>query len=155
MTYNMQHVMTYHVRYLTLALLIAVLPSLVNGQTSYNPGKVVYDVTAATANEINHLLDRAALLQKTYHNDSFAAEIILVIHEDAIPLFSKTRAVGAQLQQRAQSLTLGEIINFRVCAASARMQGFKTSDFPAFIKIVPMADAEIIQLQNNGYAYLR
>ena len=151
----MQPEMIHHTRYLILSLIVSIMPAHATAQTNYAPAKVVYDVTAATANDMNHLLDRAALLQKTYHNDSFAAEIVFVIHEGAIPFFSKTKTTGTALQKRAKNLTLGEIINFRVCAASARMQGFKTSDFPTFIKIVPMADAEIIQLQNHGYAYLR
>lgn len=155
MIYNMQTDMLHHTRHLLLALLVSIMPALVSAQTSYAPAKVVYDVTAVTVKEINHLLDRAVLLQKTYHDDSFAAEIVLVIHDRAIPLFAKTKESSQQILKRAKSLTLGEIIKFKLCAASARMQGFKTAVFPAFIEIVPMADAEIIQLQNQSYAYLR
>jgi hypothetical protein len=35
------------------------------------------------------------------------------------------------------------------------MQGYKSTDFPSFVKVVPMADAEIVMLQQQGYAYLR
>jgi intracellular sulfur oxidation DsrE/DsrF family protein len=57
--------------------------------------------------------------------------------------------------RRAESLTLGEITEFRLCSASARLQGFDAGDFPAFVKLVPMADAELVRLQGEGYAYLK
>ena len=57
--------------------------------------------------------------------------------------------------RRARSLSMGEIIQFRICKASANMQGYKKEDIQDFASMVPMADAEIIQLQNEGFAYLR
>ena len=44
---------------------------------------------------------------------------------------------------------LGDIIQFRICQASAQLQGFDDQDFYEFAEMVPMADAEIIQLQNK------
>jgi len=123
--------------------------------SDYQPSKVVYDVSTADTDELNRLLDRAGLLQIMYGNDPFDASIILVIHEGAIPLFARTDTKHNQLMQLAQSLTAGEIIQFRLCAASARMQGYSDGDFDDFITVVPMADAEIVQLQRDGYAYLR
>jgi len=49
---------------------------------------------------------------------------------------------------------MGEVIQFRLCQASAKMQGYSRRDFEDFIKLVPMADAEIVRLQHGGYAYL-
>ena len=118
------------------------------------PSKVVYDVSNADPDELNRLLDRASLLQIMYGNDPFDASIVLVVHEGAIPLFVKTNDKHGQLMQRAVSLTAGEIIEFRLCGASARMQGFGESNFHEFVTMVPMADAEIVQLQQDGYAYL-
>jgi intracellular sulfur oxidation DsrE/DsrF family protein len=121
----------------------------------YSPAKAVYDVSTADATEFGHILDRISLLERLYDNNSFEASIIMVIHEGAIPLFVKTNQPHAELMQRAEGLTLGDTIKFRICAASAKMQGFSNKDFPTFTTLVPMADAEIIQLQNQGYAYLR
>jgi intracellular sulfur oxidation DsrE/DsrF family protein len=128
---------------------------LVCAEQTYNPSKVVYDVSTPVAEELGHLLDRASLLQNVYDNNSFEASIVVVVHEGAIPLFAKTSDKHQALRQRANSLSLGEIIQFRVCAASAKMQGYKSTDFPSFVKVVPMADAEIVMLQQQGYAYLR
>lgn len=162
--------MSKRTAYQILLCLFAMAPAISNAQQYYSqryysqqyysqqyyaPSKVVYDVSSSDTSELSHILDRASLLQKIYHNDSFDASIILVVHEGAIPLFVKNNKIQHELMQRVKSLTLGEIIQIRVCEASANMQGFYKDDFDSFIQIVPMADAEIIELQNNGYAYLK
>lgn len=131
------------------------ISAISHAEKTYSPAKVVYDVPTSDTIELDHILDRTSLLQRIYDNNSFEASIILVIHEGAIPLFSKTKLQNTKLLQRAKDLTLGGIIEFRICAASAKMQGFGSEDFPAFTTLIPMADAEIIQLQNQGYAYLQ
>lgn len=139
-----------------LAILILTLswPFQSNAEKTYTPGKVVYDITTPNSSEFNLFLDRVSLLQKIYNNDTFDAEIILVLHEGVIPLLVKNNLKTKTLQQRAKSLALGEMIVFRVCRASAKMQGYSEKDFHSYFTLVPMADAEIIQLQHQGYAYL-
>lgn len=57
---------------------------------------------------------------------------------------------------RAQSLSAGDVMEFRICKASAQLQGFKPGDIHDFIKMVSMADAEIVHLQQEaGFAYMR
>lgn len=134
---------------LLLSFIFAVAPA----RSEYQPSRVVYDVSTPDAEELNRLLDRAALLQVMYDNDPFEASIVLVVHEGAVPLFA--RGEHERLMQRAASLAVAEIIRFRLCRASARIQGYDSSDFHEFVTVVPMADAEIVQLQQEGYAYLR
>ena len=125
-------------------------------QKAYQPAKVVYDVSSSDSKALAHIFDRASMLQNVYQNDSFEASIVFVIHEGAIPLFSnRDKNQHSELMRRARSLSMGEIIQFRVCKASARMQGYKKEDLHDFVSMVPMADAEIVQLQHEGYAYLR
>jgi len=122
-------------------------------QVNYNPAKVVYDVSSSDPVALGHILDRINMLQNVYNNDTFEASIIVVIHEEAIPLF---KAGGQpELMRRARSLALGEIIEFKVCEASARMQKITAAQLHDFISMIPMADAEIVRLQHSGYAYLR
>lgn len=143
-------------RVLIFSLAIILNTAWAADQSSYSPAKVVYDVSDSDSAALQHLLDRASLLQNVYGNDPFEASIVFVIHEGAIPLFAKsTQNKKTDLMHRANSLTLGEIIEFRICRASAKMQGFEQEDFHEFVKMVPMADAEIVKLQNEGYAYLR
>ena len=131
-------------------------------QPQYAPAKVVYDITSGNLKELENILDRVSFLQNLYNNNSFEASIILVIHSEAIPQFAKHNKLKNnpdgkrdELIKRARSLTLGEIIQFRICEASAKIQGYKKKDFHEFTQLVPMADAEIIMLQDKGYAFMR
>lgn len=126
-------------------------------QKPYAPDKVVYDVSSEDPVLLNNILDRVSLLQNIYDNNPFEASIVIVVHEGAIPLFKtdKNHKKVPGLMDRARSLTMGEIIQFRICEASARMQKINKIDLHDFITMVPMADAEIIALQHSGYAYLR
>jgi intracellular sulfur oxidation DsrE/DsrF family protein len=124
-------------------------------QATYAPGKVVYDFSSPDPQVLAHLLDRASLLQNLYGNNPFDASIIIVVHEGAVPLFaSANQDAHADLMHRASSLAMGEVIQFRLCRASARLQGFGSGEFHDFVALVPMADAEIVRLQWAGYAYL-
>ena len=120
---------------------------------SYSPSKVVYDLSSADSKVLKNVLDRISMLQNVYNNDSFEASIVVVIHEEAIPLFKNYRPSG--LMVRARSLAMGEIIKFQICKASAKMQGIAIADLHDFVEMVPMADAEIIKLQKAGYSYIR
>lgn len=142
---------------LLFGLLISIVATAtIADEKNYAPAKVIYDITSGNIATVNHILDRASLLQNTYGNDPFNASIILVIHEDAIPLFAKQNQTEyKELNTRAKSLTMADIIWFRLCKASASIQGYNEKDFDEFIALVPMADAEIIELQNQGYGYLR
>ncbi|MDH5324794.1 MAG: DsrE family protein [Gammaproteobacteria bacterium] len=122
---------------------------------TYKPAKVTYDVSTADPKQLAHLLDRINLLQTVYNHNSFDASIVLVIHEGAIPLFTKKYPNQEQLMQRARGLSLGEMIEFRICEASAKQQGIGANDLHNFVILVPMADAELVQLQTQGYAYLK
>jgi len=136
-------------------LFLSLAMALVSTRAEYPAAKVVYDISSADAAGMDHLLDRVSLLQNLYDNDAFEASIVLVIHEGAIALFANGNENTIRLRQRAYSLTAAEIIEFRICAASARMQGFEEGDLPDFVRMVPMADGEIVMLQNAGYAYIR
>ena len=138
----------------SILLLFALAHGYAAANSGYEPSKVVYDISTGDPEELGHLLDRAALLQDIYGNDPFDASIVLVVHEDAIPHLVATES-GNALLRRARDLVMGEVIEIRLCGASARLQGYDASHFPSYVSIVPMADAEIVQLQLQGYAYLR
>lgn len=141
-------------RHFNLLLVLLLLLHPVTARTAYAPEKVVYDLTSSSPEEITHILDRVSFLQKVYDNNPFDASIVVVIHESAIPFFA-SGSRNKTISQRAKSLVIGEVIQFRVCSASAKMQGLTEKDFEAWIKLVPMADAEIIKLQKQGYAYIK
>jgi intracellular sulfur oxidation DsrE/DsrF family protein len=123
----------------------------------YAPQRVVYDVAVSDHAALSRVLDRASYLNNLYQADPFAASIVLVLHGDEIPLFAiENYAKYQELMTRAQSLTVGGTIEIRMCQIAARGHGFDPEDIHGFVQIVPMADAEIVRLQQEeGYAYMQ
>ena len=124
---------------------------------TYAPQKVLYDVAAEDIDEFTRVLDRASYLNNLYQANPFEASIVLVLHGDEIPFFAISNYDKHEaLMQRAKSLTLAGPIEFRMCRIAARGHGFEPEEIHGFVRIVPMADAEIVRLQQEqGYAYMR
>ena len=125
-------------------------------EKEYEPTKVVYDVGAADAEELNGIIGRVSHLNNEYAGDVFDAHIVVVLHGDEIPLFTAEKySENKDLMERAQSLTVAGNIEYRMCAAAAALHDVEPEDVHGFVNVVPMADAEIIELQHEGYAYMR
>lgn len=123
----------------------------------YPPQKVLYDVSAHGVDDFARVLDRVSYLNNLYRADPFEASIVLVLHGDEIPLFAiENQDKYGELMRRAQSLTVAGPIEFRMCRVAAAGHGFEPGEIHGFVKMVPMADAEIVHLQQEeGYAYMR
>lgn len=125
-------------------------------EKTYRKQKVVYDVAVKTAAELENVLDRASFLSVLNEADPFDSKIVIVLHGDEIGLFALANyARHTALMKRAQSLTVGGIIDIRMCRVAAKRRGFEPADIHGFVTIVPMADAEIIELQGQGFAYMQ
>ncbi|MFN0040384.1 MAG: DsrE family protein [Burkholderiales bacterium] len=125
-------------------------------EKTYRKQKVVYDVAVKTAVELENVLDRASFLSVLNEADPFDSKIVIVLHGDEIGLFALANyARHTALMKRAQSLTVGGIIDIRMCRVAAKRRGFEPADIHGFVTIVPMADAEIIELQGQGFAYMQ
>jgi hypothetical protein len=123
---------------------------------NYEPQKVLYDVTTNKIDKLSNIINRVSYLNNLYKNDPFDSDIVIIIHGSSIPFFAtQSYQKYKNIIDRAYNLTVGSNIEFRMCQASAKLQGFNPEDFHGFIKMVPMADAEIIKLQQNGYAYMK
>lgn len=123
----------------------------------YAPQKVLYDVSVANVDAMSRVLDRVSYLNNLYNADPFEASIVMVLHGSEIPFFAIDKLdTYRELMQRAQSLTLAGPIEFRMCRVAARGFGLGPDDIHGFVKMVPMADAEIVRLQQEeGYVYMR
>lgn len=127
-----------------------------SAERTYEKQKAVFDLDSGSEAHLANILDRTAFLSKLNGSDPFDSKIVVVIHGDAIPLFAiKNLKQYRELMKQSYSQTLGGTIEFRMCAAAARLLGFEAKDIHGFITMVPMADAEIVQLQMEGYAYMR
>jgi len=95
------------------------------------------------------------LLYKLQGSDVFEGSVIVVIHGDAIPFFATNQFEKYKnLMYRANSLTVGTSVEFRMCNAAAKLLNYEAKDIHGFVKMVPMADAEIARLQHDGYSYI-
>lgn len=124
----------------------------------YAPQKVVFDVTTGSEAELNNILDRVSMLNNFYASNPLDARVTLVLHGESMPFFAiRNYRKYKTLVNRAEGLTHGEIVEFRLCRAAAKARyHLSPEDFHGFIKVVPMADAEIIRLQRDeGFAYMR
>jgi len=122
----------------------------------YEPGKVLYDLTSGNKEDISNILDRVSYLFKLYESDTFDSSIVVIIHGDAIPFFAiEGMKKYSEIMKRAQSLTVGTSIEFRMCRAAAKVLKYEPEDIHGFVKMVPMADAEIVRLQKNNYTYMQ
>ena len=126
-------------------------------EIDYAPQKVLYDVAVSDVETFTHVLDRVSYLNKLYNANPFNASIVLVMHGNEIPFFSiDDYAQYQELMRRAQSLTVAGPVEFRMCAIAASGHGLKPGEVHGFVKMVPMADAEIVRLQQDeGYVYMR
>ena len=126
-------------------------------ERDYAPQRVLYDVSSKSVEHFERVLDRVSYLNALYGADPFAASIVLVLHGDEIDYFAIANYTKYQaLMQRAQSLSLSGPISFRMCRVAARGRGFEPDDIHGFVAMVPMADAEIVRLQQEeGYAYMQ
>jgi len=124
--------------------------------TKYEPRKVVYDLVTGEEKYLGEILDRIGYLFKLYESDIFDSSIVVVIHGDAIPFFAINEMKKYEsVMKRAQSLTVGTTIEFRMCRAAAKLMDYEPKDIHGFVKMVPMADAEIVRLQAEDYEYMQ
>jgi intracellular sulfur oxidation DsrE/DsrF family protein len=122
----------------------------------YAPHKVVYDVSVADIETFSRVLDRVSYLNNLYHADPFDASIVLVLHGGEIPFFAIDKyQTYRELMRRAWSLTVAGTVEFRMCRVAARGYGLDPDEIHGFVTVVPMADAEIVRLQQEeGYVYM-
>lgn len=125
-------------------------------EKTYSKQKVVYDVSVKSVAQLENVLDRASYLSALNDADPFDSKIVIVLHGDEIGFFAtRNFARYRDLMVRAQSLTVGGIIDIRMCKVAAHRRGYEPPDIHGFVTIVPMADAEIIDLQKQGFAYMQ
>ncbi len=125
-------------------------------EQTYAKQKVVYDVAVNSEAAVRSVISRAVLLASLNGDDPFDSKIVIVLHGNEIPFFAiKNYAKYHELMQRAQSATQSGVIEFRMCRIAAKGHGFEPADIHGFVTLVPMADAEIVRLQQAGYAYMR
>jgi uncharacterized protein len=149
-------------RSLALAVLFALLagPALAGAtrvNTPYEPPKVVFDMYLDDPAKLNNALGwlrsmASALSKPPYQFDP--STIKIVIHgAEIVTLVKKNEERYPVVVERMQQLA-DQGVEFKVCAYTIDIYGYRDEDFYDFVEIVPSAMAEVAYWQSKGYALL-
>ncbi len=133
---------------LAVIVLIACLPLKANSEVAH---KVVIQVSTDDARTQKIALNNAVNLQKHYGVDNVAIEI--VAYGPGLGLLTKKSAQS----DRVESLALSDI-KFSACGNTMKKMAKKSGNMPILLEgvgEVPAGVARIMELQEQGYAYVR
>jgi len=114
--------------------------------------KIVYQCNQADPEYLQHILFSAGELLRKYGDD---IEIVIAAFGAGIHLIGENpgRPVPRELQQRAASLAEYGVA-FHACGNTMKSLGWTDFDLLPFAKVVPIGVDDIMQLQEQGFAYL-
>ncbi len=133
-------------------LLVMSAPMVLAGSHGMGPAhKLVIQVSTDDATSQNLALNNAVNLQKSLGQDNVAIEIVAYG-----PGLSLLTDQSSQMK-RVESLAMQDI-TFSACGNTMKHMSEKTGKMPVLIqgvKVVPAGVLRIMELQEQGYAYIR
>jgi hypothetical protein len=142
---------------LALALAAPAFAGATRVNTPYDPPKVVFDVYLDDPAKLNNALGwltsmSSALSKPPYQFDPTTVKV--VIHgAEIVTLVKKNEAKYPVALEKIQRLA-DQGVEFKVCAYTADIYGYRDADFQDFVEIVPSAMAEVAYWQGKGYALI-
>ncbi len=116
--------------------------------------KVVYDLTTGDQKTLEFRLISGLVQNKTAFADQLdELEAAVIIHGDSYKFFVKN-AENAELGKRLRSLAETYGVTFLMCDVGRKKRQIPLETLYDFVKITPSASFGLINLQNDGYAYL-
>lgn len=114
--------------------------------------RIVYQCNKADPDYLQHILFSAGELLRKYGDD---VEIVIATFGPGIHLVGEfpQRPVPPELQQRAASLAEYGVA-FHACGNTMKSLGWTEFDLLPFARIVPIGVDDIMQLQEQGFAYM-
>lgn len=132
-----------------------------------NSAKVVYDLTTKDLSNFELRVLSATVSNKAYYESSLRElDVAVVIHGGAYKFFLKEPgnskfkddkalvSTYKTLAKRIETLANTYNVQFLVCGAGLRKHGLEKKDIYDFVKITPTAMIGLIDMQNEGYAYV-
>ncbi|OOY31757.1 DsrE family protein [Thioclava sp. F36-6] len=134
---------------LALAAMVWALPAMANE-------KIAIQVNSADPQVMNMALNNALNMIKYYKDQGEDVQIELVTYGPGLNMLrADTSPVKARVEEMAM---LGQPIHFRACANTLAAMTKKLGKEPPMVEeaeIVPSGAAYLVDLQRDGYAYLR
>ena len=114
--------------------------------------RIVYQCNKADPEYLGHILFSAGELLRKYSDD---VEIVIAAFGPGLHLIGKhpTRPVPPGLQQKAGSLAEYGVA-FHACGNTMKSLGWTDKDLLPFARVVPIGVDDIMQLQEQGFAYM-
>jgi len=114
--------------------------------------RIVYQCNKADPDYLQHVLFSAAELLRKYGDD---VEIVIGVFGPGIHLIAShpQRPIPSELQQRAASLAVYGV-SFHACGNTMKSLGWTEQDLLPFARVVPIGVDDIMQLQEQGFAYV-
>ena len=114
--------------------------------------RIVYQCNQADAEYLQHVLFSVGELLRKYGDD---IEIVVAVFGAGIHLVAEVprRPMAEELQQRASSLAEYGVA-FHACGNTMKSLGWTDQDLLPFAQVVPIGVDDIMQLQEQGFAYM-
>ena len=114
--------------------------------------RIVYQCNKADPEYLQQVLFSAGELIRKYGDD---VEVVVAVFGPGLHLIAKhpQRAIPPELQQRAGSLA-DYGVAFHACGNTMKSLGWTEKNLLPFAKVVPIGVDDIMQLQEQGYAYM-
>jgi uncharacterized protein len=127
------------------------------GDTAHFPGdapkhRVVYQLNKADEEYQTHILFSVGAMLRKYGDD---VGVVVVAIGPGIHILAKNpkRPVSDEIKQRVRSLhEYG--VEFHACGNTMKTQNWKDEDMLALAKVVEVGAADLMELQEQGYAYI-
>lgn len=117
------------------------------------PHKVVYQINRHEPEYQEAILNSISAMLKKYVDD---VAIVVVVWGPGIHLLARKpkRPVPKTLQQRVRGMSESYGIEFIACGNTMHTIGWTKADMMDFVKVEEVGAAAVMELQEQGYAYL-
>jgi hypothetical protein len=117
------------------------------------PHKIVYQLNQADEAYREAIFNSISALLKKYVDD---VSIVVVVWGPGIHLLAKSpkRPISTLHQQRVRSMAESYGVKFIACGNTMHTIGWTDADMVDFIQVEEVGAAAVMELQENGYAYL-
>lgn len=114
--------------------------------------KVVYQLNKADSDYHEHILFSVGAMLRKYDDN---VDIVVVAFGPGIHILAKKpeRPVSKLVSQRVSSLSQYGV-KFHACGNTMKTLGWKDEDMLPFAEVVEVGAADLMELQEQGYAYL-
>lgn len=115
--------------------------------------RIVYQLNHADAEYIEHILNSVGAMIGKYEDN---VAVAVVVFGPGIHLLARQprRPMPAELRQRAASQARDYGVRYIACGNTMKTLGWTAADMVAFAKVEEVGAAVLMELQEQGWAYL-